>query len=112
MRAQLAAARAEAEAAIAAKEKEAQGWKAKWKASASSSTEATERLGAAEKRLLAEASSHTMIEPPSFHPFRALPSDCPCPIIVWQAASHAAVLAARDGKMRELEEQLESGATL
>ena len=79
LREQLDAARAEGEAAVATKEKEAQSWKAKWKAQSASSSEAAEKLDGAERRLLAEA------------------------------ASHAASVAARDGRVKELEEQLDSG---
>ena len=75
----LARARADADESIAAKEKEASAWKAKAKAHAASLAEAQEALEKAEKRVLAEA------------------------------ASHAAALAAQEGRVKDLEAQLESG---
>jgi chromosome segregation protein len=79
LRAELAAERADRESAIAVKEKDAASWKAKWKAQAAQHTEAQAQLEAAEKRVLSEA------------------------------ADHAAALATRDARLRELETQLDSG---
>ena len=73
------AAAADADAALSAKDKEAQGWKAKWKAQAATASDTAAQLEAAEQRILAEA------------------------------AAHAAALATRDQRLRELETQLESG---
>ena len=70
---------AEREKALEAKEKEAQQWRAKWKAQANDAAETSAKLLAAEKRLLSDA------------------------------ADHAAVLAAKDARLGELETQLESG---
>ena len=79
LKAGAAAAAAEAEGALAAKEKETASWKAKWKAQSASAAEVTEKLDAAERRVLAEA------------------------------AAHAAVLATREQLISELQAQLETG---
>ena len=79
LRAQLAAERADHESALAIKEKDTASWKAKWKAQAAQHAEAQAQLEAAEKRVLSEA------------------------------AAHAAALATRDARLRELDAQLDSG---
>ena len=65
--------------ALGAREREGQQWKSKWKAQAQAASEAVGKLDEAERRLLSEA------------------------------AAHAAILAARDSRLLELEGQLESG---
>ena len=79
LRAQITREHAEADERVAAKEKEAASWKAKWKAQAATNADVSSQLEIAEKRLLEEA------------------------------AAHAATIATKDGRIRELAMQLESG---